>query len=96
MICTKRQIIDHIHHLFAKQFRNTGQMQWNCVLRGEKIRLISPYCVLSTDLVIVDCTKKLDTLPLRTLIHQGVNENWKFLNDVDIKSRETPYFHVCK
>ena len=62
-------------------------MQWNCILRGEKIRLIAPYCVLSTDIVIVDYTKKLDTLPLRTLIHQGINENWDALNDVNIAKR---------
>ena len=79
--CTRRQIIDYIHHLFALQLRRTGQMQWNCILRGEEVRVIAPHCVLSTDLVIVDCTKKPDTLPLRTFIHQGVNENWDVLSD---------------
>ncbi len=83
-MCTKRHIIDDIHHLFAIQFRRTGQMQWNCILRDGEIRLIAPYLVLNTDLVIVDYTKKPDSLPLRTLIHKGINENWDALNAVDI------------
>ncbi len=81
---TKRKMVDHIHHLFALQLRRTGQVQLNCILRGEEIRLIDPYCIWSTDLIIVDYTKKPDTLPLRTVIHYGVNENWDVLNAVDI------------
>ena len=80
----RKQIIDHIYHPFAVQLRRTEQMQLNCILRGEEIRLIAPYCLLSTDLVIVDYMKKPDTLPLRTVIHNGVNENWDVLNAVGI------------
>jgi hypothetical protein len=81
---TKRKIFDHIHHLFALQLRRAGQMQLKCILRGVEIRLIVPCCILSTNLIIVDYTKKPDTLPLRTVIHYGVNENWDTLNAVNI------------
>lgn len=59
-------------------------MQWKCVVRDGQIRLIAPRSVRSTDYVIVDYIMIPDSLPLRTVIHHGVNENWDALNAVDI------------
>ncbi len=99
----KRKIIEHIHKLFTQRFQAGEPVQWNCVLRDGELMVISPAMVLPTDQVIVDYSPGPESVlqacicrQLWTSIYQGVNENWKFLNDVDIKSRETPYFHVCK
>ncbi len=82
--CTKRQVIDHIHRLLVIQLKRTELMQKRCVLRDGKIRLIAPLSVRPTDLVIVDNTENKVSLPLRTVIHYGVNENWDVLNAVNI------------
>ncbi len=82
--CTKRQVIDHIHRLLVIQLKRTGEMQWKCVVRDGQIRLIAPRSVRSTDYVIVDYIPIPDSLPLRTVIYYGVNENWDALNAVDI------------
>lgn len=82
--CTKRQVIDYIHRLLVIQLKRTEPMQRRCVLRDGKIRLIAPRSVRPTDLVIVDNSENKVSLPLRTVIHHGVNENWDVLNAVDI------------
>ncbi|MHC4584017.1 MAG: hypothetical protein ACYS3N_05775 [Planctomycetota bacterium] len=81
---TKRQVIDHIHRLLVIQLKRTEPRQRRCVLRDGQIRLIAPSRLRPTDLVIVDNTENKDFLPLRTVIHHGVNENWDVLNAVDI------------
>ncbi len=81
---TKRQVIDHIHRLLVIQLKRTGLMQRRCVIRDGQIRLIASCCERPTDLVIVDNPENTDSLPLRTVIHHGVNENWDALNAVDI------------
>ncbi len=81
---TKRQVIDHIHRLLAIQLKRTGSIRVRCVLRDGQIKLIARRCTQATDIVITDYVVSPDTVPLRTVIHQGVDENWDALNGVDI------------
>ncbi len=81
---TKRQVIDHIYRLLAIQLKRTGSIQARCVIRDSQIRLIARRRARPTDLIIVDYITNPDCLPLRTVIHQGVDENWDALNGVNI------------
>lgn len=81
---TKRQVVDYIHRLLAIQLKRTGSIQARCVIRDSQIRLIARRRARPTDLIIVDYITNPDCLPLRTVIHQGVDENWDALNGVDI------------
>ncbi len=81
---TKRQVIDHIHRLLVIQLRRTGSIKLRCVLRDGQIRVITRCSERPTDLVIVDNTGNTNSLPLRTVIHYGVDEYWDALNAVDI------------
>lgn len=81
---TKRQVIDHIHRLMVIQFKRTGSMQWKCILRDGQIGLIAPDCVRPMDIVLIDYIANPDCLPLRTLIHEGVDENWDALDAIDM------------
>lgn len=79
---TKRQVIDHIHRLLALQLKRTGSIRVRCVLRDGQIELTTRRCTQATDIVIVDYIVNPDIVPLRSLIHQGVDENWDVLNDL--------------
>ncbi len=81
---TKRQVIDHIHLLLAIQLKKTGSIRVRCVLRDGQIELITRRWTQATDIVITDYVMSPDTVPLRTVIHQGVDENWDALNGVHI------------
>ncbi|MHC4564535.1 MAG: hypothetical protein ACYTE3_02145 [Planctomycetota bacterium] len=81
---TKRQVIDLIHLLLAKQIKKTGSIRARCVLRDGRIMLIARQCTLATDLVIIDHVVSPDIVPLRTVIHQGVDEHWDALNGIHI------------
>lgn len=81
---TKRQLIDHIHLLLAVQIRMAGEINGRCVLRDDRIELIPFDCTRATDLVIIDYVKSPDTVPLRTVIHQGVEEHWDALRTVNL------------
>jgi hypothetical protein len=81
---TKRQIIDHIHLLLARQLKKTGTLQARCVLRDGEIEVIARQCTQATDLVIIDHVISPDIVPLRTVIHQGVDENWDALHGIHI------------
>jgi len=93
---TKRQLIDHIHRLTAKQLKQTGSVEARCVLRDGRIELIPYQRTKATDLVIIDHVRSPDTVPLRTVIHKGVDEHWDTLNDlhinvpVDLWTKESP------
>ncbi|MHC4327300.1 MAG: hypothetical protein ACYSWW_04155 [Planctomycetota bacterium] len=81
---TKRQVIDHIHLLLAIQLKKTGSLAVRCVLRDGQIELIARRWTQATDIVIIDHVMSPDTVPLRTVIHQGVDENWDALHGVHI------------
>ncbi|MHC4581081.1 MAG: hypothetical protein ACYS14_06455 [Planctomycetota bacterium] len=81
---TKRQVIDHIHLLLARQLKRTGSIRVRCVLRDGHIELVTRGYTQATDVVITDYVMSTDTVPLRTVIHQGVDKNWDALNGVDI------------
>ena len=81
---TKRQVIDHIHRLSAIQLERTGSIHARCVIRDGQIRLIAHRRAQPTDLVIIDHVTSPDIVPLRTVIHQGVDENWGTLNGINI------------
>ncbi len=81
---TKRQVIDYIHRLLLIRIKRTGIIQWKCVIRDGHVQLVAPYSVQPTDFVIVDYDTFQDFLPLRTMIHQGVDENWDNLNRINI------------
>jgi len=81
---TKRQVIDHIHLLLAIQLKKTGSIRVRCVVRDGQIELITRRWTQATDIVITDYVMNLDTVSLRTVIHQGVDENWDVLEGVHI------------
>lgn len=83
---TKRQVIDHIHRLLAIQIKKTGSIRAKCVLRNGRVELIPPHCTQATDLVIIDHVSSPDTVPLRTVIHQGVDEHWDALSGLHISA----------
>lgn len=81
---TKRQVIDHIHRLSAIQLERTGSIHARCVIRDGQIRLIAHRRAQPSDLVIIDHVTSPDIVPLRTVIHQGVDEHWDAFNGVNI------------
>ena len=81
---TRRQVIDHIHRLSVIQLERTGSIHARCVIRDGQIRLIAHRCAQPADLVIIAHVTSPDIVPLRTVIHQGVDENWNTLNSITI------------
>ncbi len=82
---TKNTMVDHIQHLFALRPEMSGLLRLVCVLRGRELKVILPPFTNPSDLVIVDYFMEPDSLPLRTLIHRGINKNWDTLSTIDIK-----------
>jgi len=85
---TKRQVIDHIHRFLAIRLSATGPLHWTCVLRDGRLKLIAPCRVLPKDIILADYSENLNGLPLRTVIHEGVNRNWDVLITAMVKIQE--------
>lgn len=85
---TKRQVIDHIHWFLATQLNRTGATYWTCVLRDGQLKVVAPCRVRDGDLVLADCTENLNAMPLRTVIHQGVDKHWQALSTANMNIQE--------
>jgi hypothetical protein len=85
---TKRQIIDHVHWFLVSQLNRTGATYWTCVLRNGQLKLVAPRRVRTADIILADWDETPNGVPLRTVIHYGVNRNWDALRAAHIKIQE--------
>ncbi len=72
-------MVDHIHNLFVVRPEMSGILRLVCLLKIRELKVVLSPFINPSDLVIVGYIMKPDFLPLRTVIHCDMNENWDAL-----------------